>query len=444
MSLLFILFFFLFPSLTFIILQTTGFFLKKVGIVQFVVISLFLFGYLGTAPLFFGWDEYRIDTGVTNQFLVFKVMLFSGITMILFSLGAIFGKTSLNAPATFSKVNKIKINNKETLILILLFLIALLILGLYLSKIPRIALFVVFLENIHEANIARSVMGNDFSGKYHWYTLAIHDIANIITFSFFTTSLLKKKKLYRALFLLSFLMSFFTALIAIEKGPFAWLLIGLFLTHVLVKHKGIYPTKTLIIFSNILLLFISFSYMFFTGTNELGQAFLNLFSRAFAGSIQPAYHYLEFFSGHKDYLLGRSFPNPAGIFPYTPFELTKEIMNWVNPTDIKQGIIGSMPTIFWGEAYANYGYFGLACIPFLMGFIVYIIDYFISKIANSPLKIGFYVWLLLHYKDLAATGFTGFIIDTPLIVLVCGVIIIIGLSNKLKIKLTKIKHISYD
>ena len=437
MNQLFILFFALYPVMVITLLQKSGFSILRLGTIQFVSISLFFFGFLGTLPLYFGWDEYRVSLGVNDQYLVFKVMMFSGITMLLFIVGAVSAKTVFYAPATLNKFNRIHFNKKEIQISFLFFLFVLVVLAVYLSKIPDVALFVAVTEGAQEAALARSRMGNEFPGKYHWYSLIMHDLANVITFSFFSAFLITKKKQYSIAFFLSFLVSSFTALMATEKVPFVWLIIGLFLAYVATKRNGQYPLKQLITLFVLVLTAVALSYLYFTDTPNLLNAFSNVFSRAFGGSIQPAYHYLEFFPEHQDFLLGTSFPNPGGLLPFEPYRLTREVMNWVDPSGAKIGVVGSvgsMPTVLWGEAYANFGYLGITIIPFLIGFLVFTIDYFVSKIADTPLKIGLYVWLVLHYSNLANAGFSKFILDIYLFSIIAICLLIFSLSNNLKIK----------
>lgn len=417
MDILFIVIFLFFPVLTFVLLQLSGFSLLRVGLPQFVVTALFVFSILGTLPLYFGWDEYYIKLGVTDKSLIFRMMLFSVYTMLLVAVGAAFGKKVFNKSAIVNQFEITRINRSEGWLLIILFIVVLVVLSIYLSKVSSVALFVALFESVSEARVARSMMGNDFPGKYHWYSLVIHNLANILTFSFFSIYLQAKNKINLSVFLLAFLVSAFTALMATEKAPFAWLLIGLFLVYVLMTSNGRYPLKKLLVFFSIVLTFMALSYVFFMGLSESGQVFSSLFSRIFAGSIVPAYHYLEFFPQHQEFLLGASFPNPGGILPYEPFELTKEINNWLSPTMIEGGVVGSMPTVFWGEAYANYGLAGVLIVPFIIGFVLYFIEVIISKFIDTPFKIGFYVWLLLHYKDLSVTGFSGYFIDFHLIIL---------------------------
>ena len=437
MTLLFISFFILFPIIVIILLQSTGFNILRMGIIQIVVIALFFFAFLGTLPLFFGWDEYRSGVGVTDQVLILNIMLFSGFTMILFIMGAMSAKVILNTPSILNSFNNIQLNKLENLILFFLLLFVLVVVALYLSKISRIAILVALLDGIQESHIARSSMGNNFSGKYHWYRLVIHDLANVITFSFFAAYLLKKEKIHFILFAFSFLVSAFTALMATQKAPIAWLLIGLFMVYVAVRHRGFYPIRKVIIFFPAIIGILVLAYVYFMGVSDVSIALSRVFSRAFAGSIQPAYHYLEFFPTHHDFLYGASLPNPGGIFPYQPYALTTEIMNWVNPSDIDKGIVGSMPTVFWGEAYANFGYAGLIFIPFLVGFLLYVVDIFVSKITDTPLKIGFYVWILVHYKSLATKGFSGFMVDFYMVAMLLIILGVLALSNKFRIKIRR-------
>jgi oligosaccharide repeat unit polymerase len=306
----------------------------------------------------------------------------------------------------------------------------------YLSKVPTIALFVALSEGASSnSDLARSLMGNDFSGKYHWYSLIMHDLFNIVTFTLFSAFLLTKRKIPFLLFLIAFIGSSFTAVMATEKGPFAQILIGLLLVYGITLLKGKIPVKATIILLTILFSSLITFYIFFMGSKDVFSAFGSIFSRALAGSIQPAYHYLEFFPTHQDFLMGRSFPNPGGILPIEPYKMTIEVMNWVDPNDY--GIVGTMPTVFWAEAYANFGILGVVFVPFVIGVVVYTVYYFVDKIENTPIKIGFFVWLMQHFKSLSTTGFSGYIIDFYFIMLTFILILSIAFANRLKIKYYK-------
>ena len=115
--------------------------------------------------------------------------------------------------------------------------------------------------------------------------------------------------------------------------------------------------------------------------------------------------------------------------------MTVEVMNWAKPELAEHGVVGSMPMVFWGEAYANFGYIGIFTVPFFIGFLLFFIDHYFSKIKDTPIKVGFYVWMILHYSKLAQTGFSGFLIDPRMLILLTIFLFVISASNRMKIGL---------
>jgi len=227
------------------------------------------------------------------------------------------------------------------------------------------------------------------------------------------------------IFIISFLLSSFISIMALEKAILFWFLIALFLTYIIVRYQGKLDIKKTIFSVFFVVVSLVFLYHNLYAKNDLTifDSIITVFSRAFTGSIQPAYHYLEFFPAHHDFLWGRSFPNPKGIFPFETFVLTKEIMNFAQPEGLKNNIIGSMPTIFWAETYANFGIIGVFIVPFIAGVMVWIVQYCINKFENTPIKVALYVWLIIHFKNLSITGFSGFIVDFYLIFTI-GIVVI--------------------
>ncbi|AYJ78399.1 O-antigen polymerase [Aliarcobacter cryaerophilus] len=436
LDILFVVLFFIFPFIVFKYMDTIGHNIFSISVPVFLIISMFVYAYSGLLPLYFGWDEYRYNMGVQDRALIFQVLIFSIISIVGLLAGFTYAKVVLKMN-NFQKFDYIRqISRKELFVLVGLIGFCFFVLFVYLSKVPTIALFVAFSEGASSnSQLARSMMGNDFNGKYHWYSLIMHDLFNIVTFALFSAFLLTKRKILFFFFLVAFLGSSFAAVMATEKSPFAQILIGLLLVYGITLLKGKIPIKGTIILLIVLFSSLIVFYIFFTDSEDAFSAFGSIFSRALAGSIQPAYHYLEFFPHHQDFLMGRSFPNPAGILPIEPYKMTIEVMNWVDPNDY--GIVGTMPTVFWAEAYANFGIFGILFLPFIIGVIVYLVYYFIDKIENTPIKIGFFVWLMQHFKKLSITGFSDFLIDFYLIMLLFILILVIAFANRLKIKYYK-------
>lgn len=434
---IFVFLFFCFPPLVMYYMQRFGMSIFKISIPAILILSMFAYAYVGVLPLYFGWDQYRYDMGVQDKALVLQILLMSMWSIFGLLAGFTYARYILKMKALvgFERVRPLK--RLEVLPLLLLMALAYLVLLIYLKQVPKIALLVVLNEGSFIASqLVRSEMGNDFAGKFHWYKLFFSDVFTIVTWALFSAYLVTKRKATLFWFFMAFFGASFAAVMATEKGPFAQILIGLLLAYALTRLKGKIPIKTSVIFFTILFSVLILFYIFFMGSSNVFSALGSIFSRALAGSIQPAYYYLQYFPAEHDFLMGESFPNPGHLMPYTPFPLTKEIMNWVNPNS--DGIVGSMPTVFWAEAYANFGYWGVFFVPFLIGIIVYTFNYYFSKLENTPIKVGFYVWLTLHIKSLSITGFSGFLYDVFIVAISIMIFTAISMGNAGRIKFYKV------
>lgn len=438
------------PIIMFILLKIADERINQVSIVNVTTVALYFFSVVGTFVLFFRLDEYRFNVGVQNQNLIAEVLLYSSINLICFIFGVIFvrrlvGLRIVNLRSTEAE----HLSRLQGLALAFLFIFCMLVLFNYLRQLDNVAIVVAITEGVNAAKQARSDMGNAFPGKYHWYKLVMHEVGTLLTFIFLANWLQRKTLKALFAFVIGFSYSAFVAIMATEKAPIAWLLIGLFMVYFLVRRDGLVPFGRMIFFLSILLGVLVLSYIYFMGSRDIGVALWSVFSRAFSGSIAPAYFYLEYFPYHQDYLLGRTFPNPGGIMPFEPFRYTLEIMNWKFPELVNSGVVGSAPTVFWGESYANFGGVGVPVVAFIMGCCVAFVSYLVSKLEVNPISIGFLIWLILEFKDLSVTGFSGYFINIYIIFIVLLVLGVLSLKGGVRIrrstpsiKLRKDRHAS--
>lgn len=405
------------PAIIVFLLNIAGERINRVSLVNIVTLSVYAFSIVGTMPLFYLLDEYRVATGVVDKTLIFEILLLSSINIIFMLIGVIFVRRIIGVNSKSINRTIQKLTNKQMIILIALLVISVSVAFLYILQLDNVALFVALELGAKEAGVARSLMGNDFSGKYHWYHLFMNDISQVVVFSTFAIWLTARTKPNLILFIFSFLYASFVAIIATEKGPMSWLIIGLFFIYILVIKKGSVPAAEAFKFIPILIVPIILMYLYFTNTEDLFSAFSNIISRSFTGQITPGYFYLQYFPGVKDYLWGGTFPNPGGIFPFRPFEYTVELMNWVFPEVAASGVVGSMPTVFWAESYANFGIFGIPVIAIVVGFFLAIMSRAVGLLEWNPISIGFYAWMIIHYKDLSGTGFSNYFVDASVLII---------------------------
>lgn len=422
----------LFPFIWFILLKLSYLDIRKISICNIVFLGIFIYQYIGLPILFFGLDEFRADE-VSNKELLFQVFTFTSCTITMMLIGFLFGSR------LFGKIDSKYLQFKLTLLsphqfrrLFFITLICFFVLFLYLRKVGFQNLALLSALGVIESkasDVLRSAMGNAFEGKYHWYYLFMNRILLFCCYTLFVNYLTHKKNKNIYIFYLTLFVSAFSLTIATEKGPLAYFVISLFLVYTLVKRKGLIPINRFLQLSAFLIMMLISFYLAFMKVENLNQAFFSIFSRTLTGQIQPAYHYLEFFPAVQDFLYGRSMTNPMGIFPFDSYNISLEVMAWYSQDQDKMGIVGSMPTIFWGELYANFGFLGILIISPIVGLIVYAIDRLFILLPRNSLTIALYIWMCMYFFNLCGTGLSSFIFDIYPIFVFISYLWVMGVKN---------------
>lgn len=402
-----------------------------------VVWMYYISAYIGILPLYFGWDKYRAAIGINDKEIILKLLFYSGTSIILISVFYIINKELINS--LFLKYKRLTINNKvipltkskEKLILILFFICSLIFI-VYLSSIPEIPLFAQIKGSTSwDIKRYRSLATTDFGGKLYIYTIFFKTLYLFICFALFSNYLVKRNRRSLILFTLVFLANVFSAIYATQKAPFVWLLIGLILVYLISLNKKI-KVNHVLFFGTTAVLVLFFSYKYFMNLQDRSAAeiFTSILSRAFTGQISPAYYYLELFPNQIGFLHGQSLPNPGGIFPWEHYRLTVEVMNIKFQNLASLDIVGSAPTAFWGESYANFGFLGIIIGSIYIGLILAITQIVFSITSKDPVNIAIYVLLILEFKDISTTGISNFIFNIDIIVILTLFLI----HNKVRIR----------
>ncbi len=430
------------PFLWHYLLKAAGLSLRRLTIPSFVILAFYGFQYVGLPVLYFQLNEYRAIF-VHDKWMVMQVFFYSVLTITLMIFGFIAGRRFFG-PLEWVDAAEIRESGKmQTFCLLVLFGICVSVLLLYLSKIgiEKVALLTVLgFGDEMQAEVARSAMGNAFEGKYHWYHMFMNSLLSFSVFAIFAQYLLKPNLVNRLLFGAVFLVAAFAMTMAIEKGPMANFLIALFLVYVLVKRKGLIPIKGGLYLGVTLIAVLVLFYMSFSDVENPTKAVFSVASRAFTGQIQPAYHYLQYFPHHHDYLFGNSFPNPGDILPFKHYPLAVEMMAWFNPGMTEMGVVGSMPTVYWGEMHANFGFVGVLLPPFFIGFILYWLNTLTLRLSPDPIVIALFVWLMMHFKNLSGTSISGYLIDINAFAALFFFCLIAFISGKGVVRLKKTYH----
>ncbi len=425
-DIIFIITWIIIPFSWFIILRLGGMKPTHLSLPVIVVASILIFHYIGFPILYYGLDEYRSEF-VTDKNIVLNAWIITSTTTLLMCLGAIIARFTLR-PLNYNKFyeNQIKKIRKDISIkTFYIWLLCVLVIYLYISKIGinNLALTVAFNGSVEEIAISRSKMGNDFQGNIYFYNLFIRDVLIFISLIIFGMKLMGLVNIPKIIIVLTFAIVSFSLIMSSEKGLFVDFLISIIFLYSITKQNGVILVKNLIVLVIFVLIFLIPSYIYFMGDSDVIKSIISIISRVFTGSIQPVYHYLEYFPNYQNWLNGTSFPNPGGFLPFKPYNLAHEVKNFVDNYKISS-VVGSMPAIYWGDIYANFGYYGLVLIPPIIGFALYVLNLIIFSHGLNPLSAGLFSWMLIHYKNLSVTSFSMYIFDTTLYIILFIYVII--------------------
>ena len=418
----------------FYLCKISGINLLKPTIISLFLVMYILFAFIGLVPLFFGWDEYRVLTGVNDTYNILKLWFFSSTALFCLFLGFLFSNRimKMNSDHNIITKDQLTLTVASKIILLLIFIICTFVLIIYITKLPAIPIVQLLLgATTEEIKVLRTASTTGFSGGYHWYALFFNSILTFLCFVTFAEVIKYKTRLNLLIFLIVGGVSFFAVVLPTHKAPAIWLIIGLIITYLIVKKRNI-SLKYLFLLSIISLPILILMYKFFMGyeNRSILEIINNIFSRTLTGQLTPAYYYLEIFPEKIDYLLGRSFPNPGDIFPWEHFRITVEVMNYMNPSLLSSDVIGTAPAVFWAEMYANFGFFAIIISSIMVGVILYSIQYYILKLPITSVSIGLNVWLMLEFQKLVLTGLSSFFLNIDLFVIILIGMILIKYESK--------------
>jgi hypothetical protein len=278
-------------------------------------------------------------------------------------------------------------------------------------------------------------MGTEFTGKYHWYSYFMRDLLSWMLFAAYADYLIDPSRWRKIVYTSLLLTASFSMLMTTEKGPFLWLLVGIFFVRIIIQNRAISDFFVIIRGGLVFIPLTVALFYIFMETDELSVVLNAFVSRLFVGQIQSFFHAVEIVPEEINYLYGLTFSNPGGILPYTPYDLSAEMAyRYGLQASMYEAAITTLPLMFSAEAYVNFGLIGLILTSLFVGYFFYWSNIKFNGLIARPLVVGAYVWAILHFKDLSMTGITMLIVDhqlwLTLIFLSLGMLFIGNYSSK--------------
>lgn len=271
-----------------------------------------------------------------------------------------------------------------------------------------------------ELGLMRSQATNDFTGKYYRYNLfKTHMLTMLVLISFF----LRHNGNWRYVFWALFFLRVFTCLADIQKRPVVDFLI-IFCFAYFYEKKRI-PKKLLISLGIFIFTLIITMYVFFMGLNlDANNPLAGILRRMMVAEgvgVPWSMVYVE----NYGYLWGSSLPNPAGLLPFTHIRYTVELMYMVFPGLIERGVVGTMPTVFYGEIFANFGVPVALFSMLLVGCLLRSLDIYCQHCCqhHALINLAMYIYLIEFFMKYVGTSILGIVLDLDLYIPVLTIIL---------------------
>jgi hypothetical protein len=156
-----------------------------------------------------------------------------------------------------------------------------------------------------------------------------------------------------------------------------------------------------------ILVLIVFMYRIFMlhHEREISEILQWISSRILAGQIIPSYYYTLIFPDHHSYLGTSVLPNPGGLFPIEHVKYTVMIMEYIRGH--WSGVVGSAPTVCWGEAWISMGWIGVVTVMFTVGLVIGCLERcFRVRNPRTILALVAWVYVVLYISKISGTGAT--------------------------------------
>ena len=283
---------------------------------------------------------------------------------------------------------------------------------LYYQQINIPLMGVVSGDEAKELALLRSDATNNFDGKYYRYNLFKTTILTILLLISFY---LRHRRFYYYVFWGLLAIRTFACVADVQKAPIIYLIIFLLMALYFEKHK--INRKLMLAIGMLVIGAILTMYVFFMGADISSNELLiitveGILRRVFVAEsvgVEWSIVYVDRFG----FLGGATLPNPANILPFEHVRYSVELMEMVFPQLISMGITGSLPTVFWGEMYANFGAVIALISMLVVGAFLRTLDIYcqMSNMSNRMLNVVLYVFFIITLQRYTGTSIMGIFTD---------------------------------
>lgn len=401
--------------------------IKKLNIINFIFYDLLIFTFIGAFLILMGFRDHYLVMKIKRDVTIIKTCLIIGYIMIALPLAILIYNRLFVGRSIGLKLNAFidddvaYARGEFTILQITALLVLLGTLGtIYVfSVIGTIPLFNM-LTGSGNMGIIRQQATRSFAGSQYIRNLLVLTITPLLSYLSYIYMRVstKYRKVWRYLFIYTFILSILIKTYNLEKAPVIYYLFYFFIIEIVLGSK-----KVMKLFWRIFLVgtvvIVGLYYLFLGYTGSLFTVSSGPLGRIFMTQVATLFLHVQTFPDHIDYLRGASFPTALATLIGSPRSWVRSgglVMGLYNSAGVRAGTAGVMNALFVGEAYANWGMTGVFVSPFVVALPFSLAFALLLRNRKTPASITFYLAMFISFTNSLQGGFIDYIYNASIIV----------------------------
>lgn len=398
----------------------------KINIVSFIFYSILVFQLIGGSLIFLGIKNHYLIKRILDVDSIDKTYYILVYTVLMLPLTIYLCNRYIdNKRKVKSEYNRfldervcIKSNENDrvfkiVLILTIICVISMIYVFYHIGYIPLFKMFSGNIDlNVERINISRNFTGNEYIKNL--IMLILTPLLSYLSYIYMKTT---KEKRWIIIFITTFILSIFVKTYNFEKAPIIYYIVYFILLDIIIGRK--IKLKNLLFVGSIVGAIIFMFYYVISGySGDIFSLTSGPMGRILMTQVATLFLHVDAFPNVIPFLNGQSFPGIFSLIIGASALGTRSgrmVMLVYGQENVRKGIAGVMNTIFVGEAYANYGLFGVAIAPIVVGIIVSMVFNFAIKSKKTPLNLMIYFQCFVSVVTMIQGGFIDFFYNVGLI-----------------------------
>ena len=399
-----------------------------------ILFHLFFHVYIGSYLIVIGYSRNSVLNQISDPDLIIRTFYYISFSILLLYLGfkisdLFFKNKSSIAFNDFLKRPLENYNVKGENFLVFLFKFLLLFCfasSIYVTYVNGEIPFVKLLFNSQsELLLSRNDFNLNFKGIKLIKNVIFEQLTPLLCLFFY--ALKSKKYSYKYWFYFSLLLSIYAAVFSGAKSPIIVLFINLFVLryYLIGKISSKQIIKTFLVLIMLVLIIILLA----SGDSNFSLALEYLFNRIFIDEVSGTFLMFDIYPSTYDHIYFQSLSEfLSNLFGFNKVDnAQRATMLYAFGERAESGLFNQLSTYFLGEAWANFGFYGVIVGPIYIGFILGFFINLIIRAKKTFLSVS--VLTYFSFSSSISSQFNNYIYNSNIIIISLIMILILIYSN---------------